>query len=213
MARIVEWPQQTAAQSAVATDAAAVLEHGGLVVYPTDTVYGLGALPGDPAAIQRIYEVKGRPDEKAIIWLLAGLGSIEGACEVDSRVSRLTEAFWPGALTLILRRLQPPPGAIQTQGVRVPAHPAALAVIRAAGGCVATTSANRSGEPSARNAAEAASTIGSRVDLILDAGPAPGGTESTILDLSSDPPRVLRHGAISAEELESVMGSAVQRPA
>ncbi|MEA2639980.1 MAG: L-threonylcarbamoyladenylate synthase [Chloroflexota bacterium] len=211
-APLVVWPATALAQPEVAQRAAEVLGAGGLVVYPTDTVYGLGAKPDDPAAIRRIYEVKGRPDEKAIIWLVTEADAVREWCEVDARAERLAAQFWPGGLTLVLRRRNPPTGALGTLGVRVPAHPAALAIIAAAGGRVATTSANRSGEPSARSADEAAATIGPEVDLIVDAGPAPGGTESTVLDLTGDQALVLRAGAVSAEELESILTAPVRRP-
>jgi len=179
------------------------------VVYPTDTVYGLGCDPLNPDAIRRIYEVKGRPDEKAIIWLVHGLDDVRAWCVVDERAERLAARFWPGALSLVLRRRGPSPSQLPTLGVRSPGHPAALAIIAQAGGRVATTSANRSGEPSARDAAEAQSTIGQQVDLIVDAGPAPGGTESTVLDLSEEQPLILRRGALSIQNLEAIVGSTI----
>ncbi len=209
-AEVVAWPDDIAARYAVVEQAVQVLHGAGLVVYPTDTVYGLGADPAFPDSIRRIFEIKGRPDEKAIIWLVASLDGARAACTVDDRAERLAEVFWPGALTLVLRRRDPPPDALPTLGVRVPAHPAALAILRAMDGPVATTSANRSGEPSSRTGAEALATIGSQVDLIIDAGPAPGGTESTVLDLSVSPPRVLRAGAIEAPELEAALGEPIE---
>ena len=204
--RTLVWPTAEAEQRAVAEAAAEVLRAGGLVVYPTDTVYGLGADPSQSAAIRRIYEVKGRPDQKAIIWLVDEARSASRWCEMDLAAERLAERFWPGALTLVLRRLEPPQGELPTLGVRVPAHAAALAIIKAAGGVVATTSANASGAPSARTAGEARAQIGEGVDLIIDAGPAPRGTESTVIDMTVDPPKLLRAGAISVEEIEAALG-------
>jgi len=209
-AEVVAWPSEIEARYRVVEQVVQVLHGGGLVVYPTDTVYGLGADPTFPDAIRRIFEVKGRPDEKAIIWLVDSLDSARAACIVDDRAERLAKMFWPGALTLVLPRRNPSMDTLPTLGVRVPAHPAALAILRAMDGPVATTSANRSGEPSARTADEAATTIGSEVDLIIDAGPAPGGVESSVLDLSVSPARLLRIGAIEASELEAALAMRIQ---
>ncbi|MPZ14082.1 MAG: threonylcarbamoyl-AMP synthase [Chloroflexi bacterium] len=208
---MLTWPDDDAGQRELADSAAQVLRASGLVVYPTDTVYGLGALPSLPDAIQRIYAVKGRPDEKAIVWLVSSGHDVAQWCGVDSRFERLAERFWPGALTLVLPRLHPQADGLRTLGVRVPAHPAALRVIEAAGGVVATTSANRAGRASARTARDAASEIGNHVDLIIDGGAAPVGVESTVLDLSTDPVTVLRAGAIPVDEIESVIGASVAR--
>lgn len=204
--RTLAWPTAEVEQRAVAEAAAAVLRAGGLVVYPTDTVYGLGADAWNQAAIRRIYEVKGRPDQKAIVWLLDEVSSASRWCVMSRGADQLGERFWPGALTLVLRRLEPTADDLPTLGVRVPAHPAALAIIKAAGGAVATTSANTSGAPSARTAGEARAQIGAWVDLIIDAGPAPGGEESTVIDMTVDPPKLLRAGAISMEEIKEALG-------
>lgn len=209
-AEVVAWPDDVEARYAVVEQTVQVLHGGGLIVYPTDTVYGVGADPAFPDSIRRIFEVKGRPDEKAIVWLVDSLDGARAACAVDERAERLADLFWPGALTLVLPRRDPPPNALPTLGVRVPAHPAALAILRAMDGPVATTSANRSGEPSARTAAEALTTIGSEVDLIIDAGPAPGGTESSVLDLSVSPPKLLRAGAVGAADLETALGEPIE---
>lgn len=208
--RTLAWPTAEVEQRAVAEAAAAVLRAGGLVVYPTDTVYGLGADAWNSAAMRRIYEVKGRPDQKAIIWLVDEARSASRWCEMSRGVEQLAERFWPGALTLVLRRLEPTAGDLPALGVRVPAHPAALAIIKAAGGAVATTSANASGAPSARTAGEARAQIGAGVDLIIDAGPAPGGTESTVIDMTVDPPKLLRAGAISVEDIEEALGVSLE---
>ena len=211
MAEVLRWTQDPAEQNRVARRAADVIASGGLVVYPTDTVYGLGCAPHDRNAIRRIYEVKGRPDEKAIIWLVGSLDDARPWVEIDGRAERLAARFWPGGLSLILRRLNPGEAELPTLGVRAPNHAAALAIIQAAGGIVATTSANRSGEPSARNAKEADTAIGASVDLIVDAGPSPGGTESTVIDVSGPNPVILRPGAIAAADLESVLGTSLSK--
>lgn len=200
------WPTDKREQDLVAAEAAEILRSGGLVVFPTDTVYGLGADPSNAEAIRRIYEAKGRPDEKAIVWLVDSLDRVQTICRVDSAAVRLAQEFWPGPLTLILPRLTHPRDNLPTLGVRVPAHPAALSLIRAFGGAIATTSANKSGEPSARTADEALVHIGPWVDLIIDGGPAPVGVESTVLDLSSGQPRILRVGALAPDQLESALG-------
>ncbi|MBM2809485.1 MAG: hypothetical protein HW416_244 [Chloroflexi bacterium] len=198
--KVIRWPDSPEEQRAVTALAARVLADGGLVVYPTDTVYGLGADPSNARSLQRIFVVKGRPDEKAIIWLVESTAMARRWCTVDARAERLTARYWPGGLTLVLRRIDPRSGGLPTLGVRVPAHPAALAIIHAAGGAVATTSANRSGEPSARTASEAAAAIGAGVDLIVDGGPSQVGAESTVLDLTVDPPAILRAGAVDSAE-------------
>jgi L-threonylcarbamoyladenylate synthase len=176
-------------------------------------VYGLGADAARADDIERIYQVKGRPDEKAIIWLVDTLDAIESTCEVDQHARHLAEAFWPGALTLVLQRRNSAPGQLPTLGVRVPRHEPALAIIRALGRPVATTSANRSGEPSARNAEQAAAQIGAEVDLIISAGTSPVGQESTVLDLTTRPPRVLRAGALAPEAIEAALGAPIARAA
>jgi len=204
---VLAWPADPMGQREAAEQAAQTLRAGGLVVYPTDTVYGLAADPSQPEVVQRIYEVKGRPDEKAIAWLVASLESVRSSCQVDDRAERLAKRFWPGPLTLILRRLHPSAEGLSTLGVRMPAHVATLAIIGAFGGPVATTSANRSGEPSAQTAPEALAAIGSGVDLIIDGGAAPGGTESTVVDLSEEQPRVLRAGAIPADQVDLALRS------
>lgn len=195
------WPSDRAQQALIAAQAAEVLRGGGLVVFPTDTVYGLGADPNNLEAIRRIYEVKGRPDQKAIVWLIDSLDRVREICRVDAEALRLARTFWPGPLTLILARSNAAEGDLPTLGVRVPAHDAALSLIRASGGAVATTSANKSGEPSARTAAEAVAHIGPWVDLVIDDGPTPVGIESTVLDLSTEQPRILREGALTRGQL------------
>jgi L-threonylcarbamoyladenylate synthase len=204
---VLAWPTEPALQKDVAQRAAAALQQGSLVVYPTDTVYGLGALATVSGALERIYAVKGRPDEKAIIWLVDSLDRVGTICEVDERAEKLAQAFWPGGLTLILPRAHPSEGALPTLGVRIPAHPAALAIIAAAGGVVPTTSANRSGAPSARTAQDAEAQLGGDVDLIIDAGIAPVGTESTVLDVSGADIKILRPGAIGEAQIRSVLGA------
>lgn len=179
------------------------------MIYPTDTVYGLGADPHQPAALRRIYEAKGRPDEKAIVWLVTSLNDARGTVDVTSEAQTLARHFWPGPLTMVLWRSEQSTDVLPTLAVRAPAHPAALALILAAGGAVATTSANLSGAPSTRSAAEAIAAVGRHVDLVIDGGPSPLGRESTIIDLTSFTPRIVRPGPITAAELADALGIAV----
>ncbi|HEY3116055.1 MAG TPA: L-threonylcarbamoyladenylate synthase [Chloroflexota bacterium] len=209
----VAWPGELAEQARVALRAAEVILAGGLVVYPTDTVYGLGADPNQHAAVQRIFQAKGRPDEKAIVWLVNSLVQVNLVVEITAAAESLAARFWPGPLTLILWRAHPSTDALPTLAVRAPAHPAALAIIAAVAGPVATTSANRSGAPASRSAEQAAAALGNQVELIVDAGPSPLGHESTIVDLTSTPPRIIRAGPVTAAALSEVLGTRVEEPA
>lgn len=192
--------------------AAQILTSGGLVVFPTDTVYGVGAHALDATAIEGLYLAKERPRDKAIPVLLASAADLPlVAREISPVARRLAEAFWPGALTLVLPR-QPTLPAVLTAGgdsvaVRVPDHPAGRALIAALGAPLAATSANLSGQSSPITAEEAAAQLGERIDLILDGGPCPGGAPSTVLDLTRDPPQVLRAGPVTEAALRAICHS------
>jgi len=176
-------------QARVIAAAADALRAGGLVVLPTDTVYGLAAAPG---AEDKIYEAKSRDRGKPIPLLVAETAEVsKRGGEMGWRARLLARRYWPGPLTLVL------PAAGGKEGFRVPNHPVALAVIRAAGGALRVTSANRSGEPAARDAQAAAAALAGHVELALDAGPAPLGAESTVVEECGDTLRVLRSGALS----------------
>lgn len=186
--------------------AVAVLRTGGIVVFPTDTVYGVGAMPGDAKAVAKIFRAKERPPEKALPVLIADIDDLARvAAAVPVAAKRLAKAYWPGPLTLVLRRAPGFRGAglaeDDTVAVRIPAHDVARAVIRGAGGALAVTSANISGRPSPSTAEEAARQIGRGVDLIIDGGECPGGVESSIVDCSRTPLRLLREGALSKDQL------------
>lgn len=192
-------------------EARRVLEGGGLVAFPTDTVYGLGASAYQGPAVERLYRSKRRPREKAIPVLIASLQALPRvAREIPDAARSLGMRFWPGALTMVLALHPDLPKEISatgTVGVRVPDHPVALALLSACGP-LAVTSANLSGMPEARTAGEVQEAIGSEIDLILDGGRTPGGVPSTVVDLTQEPPRLLRRGPIPWEKLERVLAEA-----
>ena len=197
---------QTLPAGGAGTIAAAltVLRRGGLVVFPTDTVYGLGALADVEEAVRSIYKVKGRGAENALPILLHSANDMaQLAADIPPQALCLAERFWPGPLTLILRKSPTVSDAVSslpTVGMRVPAHPFALALLREAGP-MAVTSANLSGGRSPCTPDEVMSALGGRVDLLVDGGVTPGGRASTVVDLSGEAPRVLREGPISLDEV------------
>jgi L-threonylcarbamoyladenylate synthase len=196
--------------------AAAVLRRGGLVAFPTETVYGLGANALDAAAVARIFEAKGRPPNNPVIVHVAEPADALQVCAAwPESAARLAARFWPGPLTLVLPRKPQVPEAVTaggpTVGVRLPAHPVARALIAAAGVPVAAPSANRSNRLSPTTAQHVLQDLEGRIDMILDAGPAPGGLESTVLDLASTPPRLLRPGLVPPGEIEAIIGP-IDRP-
>jgi L-threonylcarbamoyladenylate synthase len=200
----------SAADPAALARAVAVLRRGGLVCHPTDTVYGVSAGAGLPAAVERLYIVKERPRAKAIPLLLGDATDIERvARDIPAVAYRLMERFWPGALTIVLPA-QPHVPAIVTAGsgtvaLRLPDHAVPRALARALGAPLAATSANLSGRPSPRTAAEVLADLGGRVEIILDGGPCPGGVDSTVVDLTGERPRIARAGAIAAETLAPIL--------
>jgi len=188
----------------------AILRRGGLVAFPTDTVYGLGASMTLPQAVARIYAVKSRPQSMALPLLVASTAQVSAvAQQVPSVAWRLIERFWPGALTIVLHRSEAVPlivtGGEATVAVRIPAHPIPIALIEGLGTPIIGTSANLSGHPSPLTAEEVHSQLGNKVDLIIDGGRCPG-QESTIVDVTGGTPVIRRAGAISREEIEQVVG-------
>jgi L-threonylcarbamoyladenylate synthase len=192
------------------------LRSGGLVAFPTDTVYGIGVSPGAPDGIARLFAAKRRPPDRAIVLLLGSAADAEAIAELTPAGAALAGAFWPGGLTIVLPRR--PDGAFRlsltaggeplaTIGVRVPDH-AAPRHLAAALGALPTTSANRSGEPEAANAAAIDAQLGDALDLILDAGPAPGGPPSTVADASGDVVRIVRRGAVTEAAIAEVLRAA-----
>jgi L-threonylcarbamoyladenylate synthase len=181
-----------------------ILRAGGLVVMPTDTVYGVGCLAFEPAAVARLYAVKRRPEDKPIPVLLASAADLDRvAVDLSPAMRRLAQSFWPGPLTLIVPRHPSLPveiGPGTTVGVRVPAHSLAQRLLAEAGP-MAVTSANLSGRPPAVSAAEAEAALAGKVELILDDGPSAGGMPSTVADGTQDPPVIVRAGPISEKDL------------
>jgi L-threonylcarbamoyladenylate synthase len=189
------------------------LRAGGLVAFPTETVYGLGADARNPRALARLYAVKGRPAEHPVIVHLAGADDLPAwAAEVPPAARALAARCWPGPLTLVLRRAAGVPDAVtggrDTVGLRVPDQPVALALLRAFGGGLAAPSANRFGQVSPTTAAHVRAGLGDAVDVVLDGGPCAVGVESTIVDLSdAAAPRLLRAGGTPVETIAQVLGA------
>ena len=182
-------------------EAARVLGRGGLVAFPTETFYGLGAAALDRRAVRRVFEVKGRPASMPLLVLVdseAMVGRV--ALEIPARARALVTRHWPGALTLVLRASAGLPAELTagtgTVGVRLPAHATARALVRALGAPVTAPSANPTGAEPPTTAGAVLAHFGDALDLVLDGGPTPGGAPSTVVDVTVDPPRVIRQGAV-----------------
>lgn len=194
--------------------AAQILERGGLVGFPTETVYGLGADASSREAVARLYAAKRRPaDHPVIVHFADAESAFAWARDVPAGARALAAKFWPGPLTMILKRSAKAgdfvTGGQDTIGLRVPAHPVAQALLKAFGGGIAAPSANRFGSVSPTTAAHVRADLGEDVDLVLDGGPSEVGIESTIVDLSGEAPVLLRPGRITRPELEEVLGTPV----
>ena len=192
--------------------AARIIGEGGLVAFPTETVYGLGADATNDSAIAAIFEAKGRPRFNPLIIHFANATQVAAVVDFNEAAEKLARAFWPGALTMVLKRKPDCPvsllasAGLDTLAVRVPNHPLAHALIEAVGTQVAAPSANRSGHISPTTAAHVEASLGDHVDAILDGGPCAIGLESTVVDLSTDTPTLLRPGGITREAIEAVIG-------
>jgi L-threonylcarbamoyladenylate synthase len=190
-------------EDAVLERAVRCLLEGGLVAFPTDTLYGLAAAASNDRAVKRLFEVKGRPPNRPLPILIESFDDADVIAKDILPVARhLMEAFWPGGLTLVLRR-HPRFRSLalaggETVAVRVPDHPVALELLRRLREPITGTSANLSGLPGPRTAEDVRRQLGDRVDLIVDGGPCPGGIESTVVDCTVEPPRLLREGAVAA---------------
>jgi L-threonylcarbamoyladenylate synthase len=199
-----------APERSVIVEAASVLHAGGLVAFPTETVYGLGANALDAAAVRRIFSAKGRPASDPLIAHVATLEQVaQVAAETPAIAQDLARRFWPGPLTLVLPRHARVPSEVTAGGatvaVRVPNHPVALALLAAAGVPVVAPSANLFSRPSPTTAAHVLEDLRGRVDLVLDGGPTTVGVESTVVDLTVTPPAVLRPGGVTLEALRALL--------
>jgi L-threonylcarbamoyladenylate synthase len=191
--------------------AAAALAAGGVIAFPTDTVYGVGAHAFLPEAVARLYVVKDRPLTLAIPLLLPDIETLDTVCDPVPPVAwELAERFWPGALSLVLLRTSAVPDIVTAGGpsvaVRVPDHGLIRALCHELGAPLAATSANRHGQPPLVTAAQVMVALGDRLPLVLDGGPAPGGKPSTVLDLTVSPPAIVRRGPITAADLQPHLG-------
>lgn len=196
--------------------AVSILREGGLVAFPTETVYGLGADAGNPDALRKIFFAKQRPIDHPLIVHISDISQLKDwAMDMTDTALLLAKTFWPGPLTLILKKA---PGVSdlvtgnqETIGLRIPHHPVGLALLRAFGGGLAAPSANRFGRISPTTATAVREELGDAVDMILDGGPCDVGVESTIVDMSGDAPVILRPGMITAEQIEAVLKRSVAR--
>lgn len=194
-------------------EAIAVLRAGGIVALPTDTVYGIAVALDTPGGIERLFHVKRRPPEKGIALLLADAAQAAVVGDVTPIARALAAAFWPGGLTIVLRARKAATlpavltGGVPTVGVRLPDHPVPRA-LAAAVGPLPTTSANLSGQPDALDAETVVEQLGAGVDLVLDGGVSPGSRPSTVVDLTEDPPRVLRIGDIDEARILAILSAA-----
>ena len=181
------------------------LKGGGVVAFPTDTVYGVGVDPFQSEAVRQLYRIKGRPIDKPIPILVGSVDNVDRVAQnLPPVFCQLAEQFWPGGLTLIVEAKGLPPEVTaggDTVGVRMPDHPLALTLLQRFGGAIATTSANKSDEPPATSAEEVRSELGEFVNVILDGGQTATRIASTVLDLSVSPPQIRRHGGISMNQL------------
>lgn len=191
-----------------------ILHRGGLVCYPTDTVYGIGAAAGNDAAVRRLFAVKGRAPDKALPLLLADPSHAARVADVTPLARTLAARFWPGALTIVMRKAPSYRSLAlaggETVALRVPNHDLVRAIVHALGQPLTGTSANRAGAPAPVSAAEVAFQMGDMVDLIIDGGPSPGRVQSTVIDITHDVPEVLREGPVSRREIEEMVGRTVK---
>ncbi|MCF2554677.1 L-threonylcarbamoyladenylate synthase [Faecalicatena contorta] len=196
---------------AIIEKAGDILKNGGLVAFPTETVYGLGADALNEMAAHKIYEAKGRPSDNPLIVHITNMKDLEKVAEVIPEAAyTVAEKYWPGPLTMIFDKTDLVPygttGGLETVAVRMPNEPVARAVIDAGGGFIAAPSANTSGRPSPTTAQHVEEDLTGRIDMIIDGGAVPIGVESTILDMTVTPPMILRPGAITKEMLEELIG-------
>lgn len=208
----------TPASQKALSDVGGILRRGGLAAIPTETVYGLAADAGNPQAVKNIFVTKGRPQDNPLIVHIASMEMWEEIVQdIPTAARRLAEAFWPGPLTIILPKSERIPsetsGGLDTVAVRFPSHPVAQEIIRLAGVPIAAPSANLSGLPSPTTAQRCIEDLSGKVEAIVDAGGCSVGVESTVITLAQDPPRLLRPGGVTLDELRSVLGQVEVDPA
>jgi L-threonylcarbamoyladenylate synthase len=197
-------------------EAADILKCGGLVVVPTETVYGLAADATDGKAVSKIFETKGRPSFNPLISHFHAIDHLLNYVDLNETARVLADAFWPGAMTLIVNRRanckisDVTCAGLDTVAVRIPSHPTAQKIIKIAGKPLAAPSANKSGEPSPTNAMHAAESLGKNAPLIIADGACTIGLESTVIDVTGDAPVILRHGSITVEDIESALGKSIE---
>ncbi len=195
------------------SEAVALLRRGELVCYPTDTVYGIGAAAGDDAAVRRLYAVKGRTPDKPLPLLIADTAEASWLAEITPPARTLALRFWPGGLTIVLRKAEGFRSRAlvgrDTVALRVPDHALVREIIRRLGQPLTGTSANRAGAPPPVSASEVALQLGDMVSLVIDGGTCRQRLESTVVDLSQDGPRILREGVVSRQEIEEALGQPV----
>ena len=184
--------------------AAQIVKKGGVIVYPTDTVYGLGCNPFNENAVKRLLKIKGERT-KPLPILASNIKEIEKIVQTTEKAIKLVKKFWPGPLTVVLPQKSSLPNTVTCNlgsvAVRVPNHQVALELIRLSGGLLVGTSANKSGKKPSRTALDAAEEIGGEVDIILDGGPTPIGASSTVIDLTGEKPKILRKGPIEIDDM------------
>jgi len=189
--------------------AAKLVKNGGLVVYPTDTVYGLGCDPFCLRAVKRVFKVKGERKEKPLPILASDIECIEKIAYINEKVRKIAEKHWPGPLTLVVRKKATLPNIVTcgstSVGVRIPNHTVAIQLINFCNGLLVGTSANKTGEKPPKTAQEATKQLGKQVEVVLDAGPTPLGQESSIVDLTSEKPQLLREGPIKLVEIMNAL--------
>ena len=192
--------------------AAETVKKGGLIIYPTDTVYGLGCDPYNVQAVKRVFRVKGR-ENKPLPLLVSSMRKALSLAYFTTEAIKIVKRFWPGPLTVVLKRREEAPkflgGDPSLIGLRIPNHPVTLRLIRFCGGCIVGTSANLSGKKSPTTVGEAVKQLGDKVDLVVDGGKTMLGLGSIVLDLSTEKPRILREGPIKREEISKILGKNV----